>query len=122
MSEPSLLVRVEEVLIGALVGLTVASSLVIGVNLYSLYSLPDLLHEPRVLLVYFLMLLGAIAGIRLASRQQAFEHLRGTRFISDPTRATAELRKHERDAMSVSQQSGQISGIIIGGVELTRYS
>ncbi|QSR86123.1 hypothetical protein EM20IM_06320 [Candidatus Methylacidiphilum infernorum] len=114
MSEPSLRVRVEEVLIGALsgalVGLTVASPLAIGVNLYSLYSLPDLLHEPRVLFVYFLMLLGAIAGIRLASRQQDFEHLRGARFISDPTRATAELRKRERTALSVSQQGGRFRG------------
>lgn len=125
-------VRVEEIAIGALTGalvgfatglplLLIAGPTASGWGFFILRADPApplarLLHG----LVLVLGVVGAGIGGWLASRQQAEVHLRGAKYITDPDASRDALAEIERPRMSPAQQRGQVHGLVIGGVELSR--
>lgn len=123
-NDPSLRVRVEEyiagALAGALVGLAAASPIAVGTHLYRLYTLAELLRDPRPVIVYLLVAVGAITGAWLASRQRAIDHLRGSQLYAHSGEARAAIQAQERERMSAAQKDEQVQGLIIGDIELAR--
>jgi hypothetical protein len=125
-------VRIEEIIIGALLGaatgyaLTAPLLVLVGTPLASLWPLELTLSEPVSLarsaeiLVSMAGIVGLLAGAWFASRQESEQHLRGVRYIPDVAAAHKTLQAAERDRMSPAQRKGQLHGVTIGGVELAR--
>ena len=125
-------VRIEEIVIGGLVGALVGYAA--GLPLLLIAGMPQdgwsffLLHaDPapawaRLLhvLLWVLGLVGACVGGWLACRQQAEVHLRGAKYFTDADQARDALSEIERPRMSPAQQRGERRGLIIGGVEFSR--
>ncbi len=125
-------VRVEEIIIGAILGaatgyaLTAPLLVLVGAPLASLSPLALVRTEPVSLirsagiLVSCAGIAGMLAGAWFASRQESEQHLRGVRYIPDGEVAHETLQASERGRMSRAQRNGKVHGVMIGGVELAR--
>jgi len=125
-------VRVEEIILGALLGALAALAFVAPIImmivgpfagwLALLHPLSGgtLFHEALRGLALLAVLAGAIAGGWFAVHQEAVEHVRGAQFFADPDEAAGLMAAREWQRMSAAQRSGEIRGIVIGGVELAR--
>lgn len=64
--------------------------------------------------------LGAGVGAWLALRQERDSHLKGARYYPDPVEALRVLQRQERARFSAAQKAGQVHGMSVGGLELSR--
>jgi hypothetical protein len=126
----------EEVIIGALLGLGTALAVLSPLILLTRLPMPSLLDFvwPVALLVdapdrwarlpLALVSLGGLGGVAvggwLAAEQGEEQHLRGTRYVSDPCEAVKALRAIETPRMSAQQRAHTVRGVTIGGVEFSR--
>lgn len=118
-------VRVEEVVIGVLVGIgtgvTVTAPVTLG--LPSLNPLAAGVGGVGVLQALVLWA-GAVTGAGLggwwAARQQRDSHVRGAQYIEDTPQAAKVLQAAQRRQYGERQQKGDLPGVKIGGVELAR--
>ncbi len=122
-------IRVEEVLIGAILGagtgLAIASPLILLAG-----PLPGLLPGSMageslwVAALHALMLGAAVTcaaiGAWGASQQESEQHIRGMRFVRDSAEAAAALQAIETPRMSPAQRAGKARGLRIGGLEWSR--
>ncbi len=122
-------IRVEEVLIGAILGagtgLAIASPLILLAG-----PLPGLLPgsmagESLWIFSLHTLMLGvaascACAGAWIASQQESEQHVRGMRFLRDPAGAAVALQAIETPRMSPAQRAGKVRGLRIGGLEFSR--
>ena len=136
MTTNKLKVRVEEILIGALLGLGVGYAITAPLLLLCGHPIPsamDLLwplalarDEPdRVarapLVIVSLAGLACCAlGGWFANQQTSEQHIRGARFFADATAGAAALQAIETLRMSRVQRSGRVPGVVIGGLEFSR--
>ena len=122
-------IRIEEPLIGALLGaglgaavtspLTLLAGPLPGLTPGSMAGeswLSTVLHA----LTLSTTLSCAVAGAWIASQQESEQHVRGTRFYTDPHDAAAALQGLETPRMSNAQRSGKRPGLRIGGLEWSR--
>ena len=124
-------IRIEEVLIGGLlgagVGLSVASPLILLAG-----PLPGLLPgsmagESLWIFSLHTLMLGvaascACAGAWIAARQDDEDHVRGMRYFKKAAVAATALQAIERRRFSDAQRAGKARGIAIGGVEFSRWT
>ena len=122
-------VRVEELLIGAILGagtgLAVASPLALLAG-----PLPGLLPGSMaseslwVFSLHTLMLSVAFAfagaGVWIAADQESEQHISGTLYLPKPDRAARALQKIQDADASDAQRAGRVRGLVLGGVELSR--
>ncbi|WP_426661944.1 type IV secretion system DNA-binding domain-containing protein [Rhodanobacter aciditrophus] len=126
----------EEVIIGALLGLGTALAVSSPLILLTHIPMPSLLDFvwPVALLAeapdrwarlpLALVSLGGLSGVVVggwfAAEQEEEQHLRGTRYVSDPSQAVRALRAIESPRMSEQQRAHTVRGVTIGGVEFSR--
>lgn len=122
-------IRVEEVLIGAILGAGVGLAVTSPLTLLA-GPLPGLLPgsmagESLWGFSLHTLMLGvaascACAGAWIAANQESEQHIRGMRFYRDPDEAAVELQAIEVPRMSPAQRTGKARGLVIGGVEWSR--
>ncbi len=126
-------VRFEELLIGALCGslagyaiglplLLLAGPVLTGWHALLMQTAAGetlFQHLAHALIAAF-GIVGAGAGAVMASQQRSEEHIDGVLYIPEFDRAGRALEKIQRADMSSAQRAGQVHGIVIGGVELSR--
>ena len=124
-------IRVEELLIGGLLGAGVG--LAVGAPLVLLAGpLPGLLPGSMageslwIFALHTLMLSVTFScgcvGIWIASQQESEQHISGTLYLSKPDRAARALQKIQDADASDDQRAGRVHGLVLGGVELSRSS
>lgn len=122
-------VRIEELIIGALLGAGIGTAVMAPLALlagpFPGFTRAALAAEPLWAKALHASLIGvavacAAVGAWLASQQDDEQHVRGTRYYSDPTEAAAALNAQEAPRMSPAQRAGKVRGLRIGGVELSR--
>ena len=122
-------IRVEEVLIGAILGASVGLAVTAPLALLA-GPLPGLLPasmagESFWVFSLHALMLGvaascAAAGGWIAADQESEQHISGTLYLPKPDRAARELQKIQDADMTDAQRAGKVRGIVIGGVELSR--
>ena len=122
-------IRVEEVLIGALLGAGVGFAVTAPLALLA-GPLPGFTPASMAAeslwasALHSLMLGGAVAcaaiGAWLASQQESEQHVSGTRYLSNPRQAERALQKIQDADASDDQRAGKVHGLVLGGVELSR--
>jgi len=129
-------VRVEEVIIGALLGLGAALAVLSPLILFTHLPMPSILSvvwpfallqaDPNrwTLLPHAIVSVGGWGGLILggwfAARQTEEQHLRGMRYVAEPAAAADALQAIETGRMSTQQKAHKVRGVTIGGVEWSR--
>ena len=124
-------IRVEELLIGGLLGAGVGLAVTAPLALLA-GPLPGLLpgsmaHESFFIFALHTLMLSVAfaftcAGIWIASQQESEQHISGTLYLSKPDRAARALQKIQDADASDDQRAGRVHGLVLGGVELSRSS
>lgn len=122
MSESKLQVRIEEVIIGALAGAVagLGASMPIIAGIHWAWPAPDFWTAWREAFAGTMSLAGAAVLGYMAANQPEIDHRRGVRYHSNPVQAQRALQAQESALMSQEQRKGEVRGVEIGGVELSR--
>jgi len=122
MSEPRLQVRVEEIIIGALAGavagLGASMPLIAGVHWQ--WPAVGFWNAFQEAFAGTMALAGAAVIGYMAANQPEIDHRRGVRYYSNTAQAQRALQSQETELMSQEQRKGEVRGVEIGGVELSR--
>ena len=122
-------IRAEELMIGGLlgggVGLAVTAPLVLLAGPLPGFTPSAMAGEPMWAAALHAAMLGAAvacaaAGAWIAARQESEQHVRGARFYQDLAEATAVLQGLEDARMSPAQRAGQVQGLALAGLRLSR--
>jgi hypothetical protein len=122
-------IRIEELIIGGLlgggVGAAVTSPLAMIAGPLPGFTPAAMAGEPLWAVALHALMLGAAvasaaAGAFIAGRQESEQHIRGMRFYRDPAEAAAVLQGLETPRMSPAQRAGKVRGLVIGGLEFSR--
>ena len=116
-------VRAEEVFVGGILGVAagvaLTSPLTAGLPSYLPAGL-GFSAAFKAALVFLAGGVGGIAGALLCGMQESEQHVRGVLFWRKTEEAERRMRGVERARFSAQQKAGDVRGVTIGGVELSR--
>lgn len=120
---PFVKVRVEEVAIGALIGVGtgIAATSPLTLGLPSLNPLAGSVWDfVQASVLWAGIAAGGGLGAWWAARQERDSHLHGHRYYGDYAQAARVLQAAQAESFSAGQRQGTVHGVTIGGVELAR--